>query len=257
MTSPNLPTPFIIPPNITLSLIPYTSIKNGLKLTILVTNPIAIKIKEMKYKTALSIKNRSMIPGAIATIVHILNISKGPFLSEIKPKIGPTIIIETPCMTVKNCKAPPSMPINAPNVLPVVIINDIGKLTKKEAKAILQNLKVLIIFLIFLFLKATESSCPPDKLLPYLFLSFSLVDSYSLFLSSSLTSFFLFFFSLLSIFILDEFLFSLFFFFLSSWSLLSSFSSDFFFFFFSFSLSFVETVSFLSSSSNSFFNLFL
>ena len=37
-------------------------------------------------------------------------------------------------MTIKNCKTLPSIPIIAPNVLPVGIINDIGKLTKKETR---------------------------------------------------------------------------------------------------------------------------
>ena len=37
-------------------------------------------------------KNRSKIPGKIDTIDAILNINNGPFLSDIIPNIGPTII---------------------------------------------------------------------------------------------------------------------------------------------------------------------
>ena len=132
ITSPTFPIPFIIPPKITLSLIPYISINKGLKLTILATKPIAIKTKDIIYKTVLSMKNSSRIPGKIDTIDAILNINNGPFLSDKIPNIGPTIIIPAPCAIVKNCKAPPLIPIKAPNVLPVVIINEIGKLNKND-----------------------------------------------------------------------------------------------------------------------------
>ena len=85
----------------------------------------------------------------------------GPFLSDMIPKIGPINIIEAPWMAIKNCKALPFIPIIAPNVLPVVIIKEIGKLNQNETRTILQNLKVLITFLIlsFLYFSIPFNSC--------------------------------------------------------------------------------------------------
>ena len=60
--------------------------------------------------------------GKIETIVVILKINKGPFLSTNIPKIGPIIITNIVCIIPENCKAVPLIPIKAPNVGLVVTI---------------------------------------------------------------------------------------------------------------------------------------
>ena len=95
----------------------------------------------------MSMNKKSKSVGNMENSNENLNTSKGFFLSAIHPKIGPNIINDTDSNTIKNCKTPPSIPINAPNVLPVVPRNCNGIAVKKLAKANLQNLKVLSILL--------------------------------------------------------------------------------------------------------------
>ena len=82
--------------------------------------------------------------GGIEIIAIILKSNKGPFLSTNIPKIGPKINTATTCIIPANCKAFPFIPIKTPNVLPVLIIKDIGIFIKNENKIILQYLKLLI-----------------------------------------------------------------------------------------------------------------
>ena len=65
----------------------------------------------------------------------ILTINKGPFLSTTYPKPGPAIITTNIWRIPMNCKAFPFIPIKAPNVLAVLIRNEIEILIKNEANA--------------------------------------------------------------------------------------------------------------------------
>ena len=79
--------------------------------------------------------------GNILKIENILEINRGPFLLTIIPKIGP--ITETKVWSIPAyCKAFPFIPIKAPKVLPVLIINEIEKFIKNKIRVILQYLKV-------------------------------------------------------------------------------------------------------------------
>ena len=84
-------------------------------------------------------------------IETILKINRPPFLSTNIPNTGPNIKVNRVCNTPANYKAFPFIPIIAPNVLPVLTINEIAILIRKLIKDNLQNLKVLTTFFTFFF----------------------------------------------------------------------------------------------------------
>ena len=60
----------------------------------------------------------------------IFNNFKGPFLSTINPSIGPIKIEPANWDIINICKIFPFIPIRAPKVLPVFIINELEKVIK-------------------------------------------------------------------------------------------------------------------------------
>ena len=125
---------------------------------------IAIAKEEIKI-TEIFVKKANKSSGIINPKAVILNKFRGPFLSAIIPNKGPINIKAPVWHNIKNCKALPSIPIKAPNVLPVAIIKDVGKLDKNTAIAILQNLNVLSILIIFFFLFSVSSLLLPKLIL--------------------------------------------------------------------------------------------
>ena len=97
-----------------------------------------------------SMKKIKRTGGKMLKIENILKINRGPFLSTIIPKNGP--ITDTKVWRIPAyCRAFPLIPIKAPKVLPVQIINEIAKFIKNKIKVILQYLKVLITCFILFF----------------------------------------------------------------------------------------------------------
>ena len=108
------------------------------------TNPNIDKTNEVIKIIVFSAKNNNKISGIIHIIGDNLIIGKGPFLSEINPKIGPITIKVADWSSIKNCNEVPSIPISAPKVRPVPKMKENENDTKSWEKASLQNLKVLI-----------------------------------------------------------------------------------------------------------------
>ena len=117
--------------------------------------------------------------------IEILNNNNGPFLSTINAIIGPKINIQPSWNILRNCKAVPFIPKIAPNVLPVLIINDKGNPLKSWEKVSRQNLNVLVASLTFLFVFILLNFFAGEFSSKYINLIFSSISFSFFFLISS------------------------------------------------------------------------